>query len=300
MEYNYYFDVNDNLKKLIVKCIDELRALDVPISTSVYFRELIGGTYSNCQLIEPKRGRHRNYDFVVSINKYILKETDYEDAIINVLLWTVTTDGFYVKQWKYWANYVNNHTNHHITRTEKYELDESDGTIVRIVCPICNAWYQVRKFEVHENGVSKYRCTKCKMPFYTFHPQSPVQDMDDEQKRAYVYGLINDNALNEMEILNALPYINQNLHNEILLLLLKKKPKIFLDNALQKKFIYPIFATSDKKAQDELANLYMSGKIEELNSLTHEFVTFAHLFCGTENSERVWNYFLEMKYNSED
>ena len=45
MQTNYRFNVNENIKRLITDCLQELAAMDIPVATSIFFREAKGRTY---------------------------------------------------------------------------------------------------------------------------------------------------------------------------------------------------------------------------------------------------------------
>ena len=76
MKTNYFFYVDENCKKLILQCLDELKELGFPIPTSVYFRKGRGiSTYGMCYKGKYFK-KYKNYDFVISINENLIYEKD--------------------------------------------------------------------------------------------------------------------------------------------------------------------------------------------------------------------------------
>ena len=73
MQTNYLFNVNENIKRLITDCLQELAAMDIPVATSIFFREAKGRTYyGTCY-----RGRRtkRYADYVNSRTDYNVTRT---------------------------------------------------------------------------------------------------------------------------------------------------------------------------------------------------------------------------------
>ena len=81
METNYFFDVNEKFKKLILQCLDELKELNFPIPTSVYFREGTGLRIYGLCYSDKFYKKYKDYDFVISINKNLILEKDIKETI---------------------------------------------------------------------------------------------------------------------------------------------------------------------------------------------------------------------------
>ena len=100
---NYCFDVNDKFKSLILECLDELQKLNFPLPNSVYFREGKGKTgYGLCAKGD-YYNKYKNWDFVISVNKYLFEKNDIKETVIHELLHTL--DMTHGGKWKEWATF---------------------------------------------------------------------------------------------------------------------------------------------------------------------------------------------------
>lgn len=122
MQTNYRFNVNENIKRLITDCLQELAALDVPVATSIYFREATGRTYYGTCYQGKRTKRYADYDFVISVNRYLTTEKAFKETIIHELLHTIDFKSGHKGKWKAYADYVNSRTDYHVTRTATHTL----------------------------------------------------------------------------------------------------------------------------------------------------------------------------------
>lgn len=122
MQTNYRFNVNENIKRLITDCLQELAALDVPVATSIYFREATGRTYYGTCYRGRRTKRYADYDFVISVNRYLTTEKAFKETIIHELLHTIDFKSGHKGKWKAYADYVNSRTDYHVTRTATHTL----------------------------------------------------------------------------------------------------------------------------------------------------------------------------------
>jgi hypothetical protein len=122
MQTNYRFNVNENIKRLITDCLQELAALDVPVATSIYFREATGRTYYGTCYQGRRTKRYADYDFVISVNRYLTTEKAFKETIIHELLHTIDFKSGHKGKWKAYADYVNSRTDYHVTRTATHTL----------------------------------------------------------------------------------------------------------------------------------------------------------------------------------
>lgn len=295
METNYYFDTNETLKKLILQCIDELKQLGFPVPSSIYFREGKGErTYGLCYLGK-YYNKYKNWEFVISINRYLPTEKDFKETIIHELLHTAETVFCHSGKWRTWANYVNANTDYHIAVTGNITLTNHEETTrkfintITLTCPQCNDTVSVRKVTPSKSGATNYRCRKCNQSFYLFLPESPVKGYPDNQKAAFVDEISASSApVDEISVLNALPYLSQTLRNKLLLNLLEYHTELFLSAKSKDALIYPILRTCDKKTVNALAESYLNDQNERLLNMTwEEYVHFSFIFSLTKNYIRV-------------
>lgn len=122
MQTNYRFNVNENIKRLITDCLQELAALDVPVATSIYFREATGRTYYGTCYQGRRTKRYADYDFVISVNRYLTTEKAFKETIIHELLHTIDFKSGHKGKWKAYADYVNSRTDYNVTRTATHIL----------------------------------------------------------------------------------------------------------------------------------------------------------------------------------
>lgn len=122
MQTNYRFNVNENIKRLITDCLQELAALDVPVATSIYFREAKGRTYYGTCYQGRRTKRYADYDFVISVNRYLTTEKAFKETIIHELLHTIAFKSGHKGKWKAYADYVNSRTDYNVTRTATHTL----------------------------------------------------------------------------------------------------------------------------------------------------------------------------------
>lgn len=122
MQTNYRFNVNENIKRLITDCLQELTALDIPVATSIFFREAKGRTYYGTCYQGRRTKRYADYDFVISVNRYLTTEKAFKETIIHELLHTIDFKSGHKGKWKAYADYVNSRTDYHVTRTATHTL----------------------------------------------------------------------------------------------------------------------------------------------------------------------------------
>lgn len=122
MQTNYLFNVNENIKRLITDCLQELAALDIPVATSIFFREAKGRTYYGTCYQGRRTKRYADYDFVISVNRYLTTEKAFKETIIHELLHTIDFKSGHKGKWKAYADYVNSRTDYHVTRTATHTL----------------------------------------------------------------------------------------------------------------------------------------------------------------------------------
>ena len=122
MQTNYLFNVNENIKRLITDCLQELAALDIPVATSIFFREAKGRTYYGTCYQGGRTKRYADYDFVISVNRYLTTEKAFKETIIHELLHTIAFKSGHKGKWKAYADYVNSRTDYNVTRTATHTL----------------------------------------------------------------------------------------------------------------------------------------------------------------------------------
>lgn len=122
MQTNYLFNVNENIKRLITDCLQELAALDIPVATSIFFREAKGRTYYGTCYQGRRTKRYSDYDFVISVNRYLTTEKAFKETIIHELLHTIDFKSGHKGKWKAYADYVNSRTDYNVTRTATHTL----------------------------------------------------------------------------------------------------------------------------------------------------------------------------------
>lgn len=122
MQTNYLFNVNENIKRLITDCLQELAAMDIPVATSIFFREAKGRTYYGTCYRGRQTKHYADYDFVISVNRYLTTEKAFKETIIHELLHTIDFKSGHKGKWKAYADYVNSRTDYHVTRTATHTL----------------------------------------------------------------------------------------------------------------------------------------------------------------------------------
>ena len=122
MQTHYRFNVNENIKRLITDCLQELTALDIPVATSIFFREAKGRTYYGTCYQGRRTKRYADYDFVISVNRYLTTEKAFKETIIHELLHTIDFKSGHKGKWKAYADYVNSRTDYNVTRTATHTL----------------------------------------------------------------------------------------------------------------------------------------------------------------------------------
>ena len=122
MQTNYRFNVNENIKRLITDCLQELAAMDIPVATSIFFREAKGQTYYGTCYRGRRTKRYADYDFVISVNRYLTTDKAFKETIIHELLHTIDVKSGHKGTWKAYADYVNSRTDYNVTRTATHTL----------------------------------------------------------------------------------------------------------------------------------------------------------------------------------
>lgn len=122
MQTNYRFNVNENIKRLITDCLQELAAMDIPVATSIFFREAKGRTYYGTCYQGRRTKLYADYDFVISVNRYLTTEKAFKETIIHELLHTIDFKSGHKGKWKVYADYVNSRTDYNVTRTATHTL----------------------------------------------------------------------------------------------------------------------------------------------------------------------------------
>ncbi|MCH5152858.1 MAG: hypothetical protein J1F68_02725 [Clostridiales bacterium] len=174
----YGFAVNSKLKQLIEECLQLMEELQVPVSTSVYFKECKGfSRFGYCKRnTNTASRRERAFQYTVAINRYFLHDEDCKTTIIHELLHTIGSKLGHTGDWKKWAKYVNAHTPYNVGRTASFELQPiayrnrristgnyDPATMDVAECPKCHMRIYIRKERgVKASGATKYICKKCK------------------------------------------------------------------------------------------------------------------------------------------
>lgn len=122
MQTNYRFNVNENIKRLITDCLQELASMDIPVATSIFFREAKGRTYYGTCYQGRRTKRYADYDFVISVNRFLTTEKAFKETIIHELLHTIDFKSGHKGKWKAYADYVNSRTDYHVARTATHTL----------------------------------------------------------------------------------------------------------------------------------------------------------------------------------
>ena len=305
---NYFFEVNENVKNLIKICMSELIKLNVPFSNSIYFREGGGtNTYGLCYLGKDYI-KYKNYEYVISINKFLNTVRDIKETIIHELLHTVDFPSGHGGRWKKWARIINENTDYNITRISNLKLKDGafygqkknevydPAKFISVQCPHCGNSITLRKTtSISKHGKTDYICSKCNMFYYKFIPNSIIKYFTDEQKKKFIDNLINNFKLSNCDaVINMLPFLNQSLRDYLLLQLFIKQPALCVSNKGH-LFIDPIRATCSKKAKDALADMYINGDIEYLKNITEdEFIYFSFYFSLTHNYIRVQDHWVSL------
>ena len=296
----YYFDVNENLKTLILECLDELQKLGFVVDGSIYFREGKGKScYGTCGRGEWSN-KYKKWDFVISVNKYLFDKNDIKETIIHELLHTV--DITHGRKWKELADFINKNTSYKIERCSDRKLlpeayaekiiDKND--MIELTCPVCGDNILVKNNIVISNsGSSNYYCKKCNINYYKNIPDSPVKNYTPKQKEEFVENLCLNNIIDENFVLNTLPYLNQQLRNKLVLSLFKNNTELFLSEKSKQIFIYPVLNTCEKQVKDKIAKMFINDEVQRLTNMTEEeFICFSGLFSLTKNYLLVqahWN-----------
>ena len=66
--------------------------------------------------------RYADYDFVISVNRYLTTEKAFKETIIHELLHTIDFKSGHKGKWKAYADYVNSRTDYNVTRTATHTL----------------------------------------------------------------------------------------------------------------------------------------------------------------------------------
>ena len=174
----YGFAVNSKLKQLIVECLQLLNKLQVPVCTSIYFKECKGfSRFGYCKKnSKTSNSKESAYQYNVAINRYFVHDEDCKTTIIHELLHTIGAKLGHTGEWKKWAKYINAHTAYNIERTASFELkpiayrnrkistDSYDPATMDVAeCPKCHMRIYIKKIRgVVAKGATKYICKKCK------------------------------------------------------------------------------------------------------------------------------------------
>ena len=174
----YGFAVNSKLNTLIEECLHLLIELQVPISTSIFFKECKGfSRFGYCKKNKKTvSGREKGYQFTIAINRYFVNDDDCKTTIIHELLHTIGDKLGHTGEWKKWAKFVNTRTPYNIERTASFELKPTayrnrkistsnydPATMDVAECHKCHIRIYIRKERgVVAKGATKYICKKCK------------------------------------------------------------------------------------------------------------------------------------------
>ena len=171
---NYVYKVNTHYKELIKDCIEKCKAIDIPISTSITFRENTGySRYGYC-----KKTAYRDSDYVIAINKWFV----YDEAIIATIMHELIHscrgcynhgEKFHLYAMKIRAHYgikvtvVGNHKlkdeaykNKGIRRNVFKPSDFDKATMVMMYCPKCNNTFAIKKSSFRIGA--RWMCKKCR------------------------------------------------------------------------------------------------------------------------------------------
>ena len=174
LDANYIFKVRPHYQDLIEECIDDLNALNIPISKSILFKENTGfSRFGYC-----KKTPSGETDFVVAINKWFEEDKPIKETIMHELIHTVYGCYNHGKKFHQYADVINAKYNLDIVVIGNYKLQErayknkgskrnvfkeedfNPQTMVMMYCPKCHNTFAIKK-TAFKFG-SRWVCKRCR------------------------------------------------------------------------------------------------------------------------------------------
>lgn len=177
---NYKFNLGDKMQKIVEQAIQKLVGMGVPISNSIYFSTNGGFSYYGRTHFGKKIKEKYGCDYYITINKFIIDNSDIEKTVVHELLHTVNGGMTHSGEWKKWKLFVNKNTNLKITIKSNVKLQQSAYKNKKVFeyseynpltmdlyeCPKCKQKICIKKGTCQtKNGKCKYFCSKCKKQF---------------------------------------------------------------------------------------------------------------------------------------
>ena len=82
----YSFNVSIKAERLIRKCLNIIKSLNLPIASTIRFIDITGNNTYGCCIYN---GKKDFFEYTIGINKFIISDKDYEDAVIHELIHTI-------------------------------------------------------------------------------------------------------------------------------------------------------------------------------------------------------------------
>lgn len=286
----YTFSDDYRYKKLTLRCIENIRGLQIPISDNIFSKHCGGYTrYGYCAA----QNHHAEPRFVISVNRYFLTEKDAEETIIHELLHTACPTMNHKGLWNQFAELCSNALHLNITRAADrplqkqayknrriFQIDEAaPENTVKIECPRCRQ--KAIPSLVHADGSTDYVCPRCNKYLYARLPDSDAKDLSDTERHALVQKIIDFSEFDDEYICSLLPYIPQNDVDMLFLHLRTNYPEKFMDFRSMPTALRLLNTLVSKKAKHHLADKVCDGYFDALPWSYSAWVTFSGVFCMT-------------------
>lgn len=116
----YIFEVSAKLERIINKCLKLLQKLNLPISNSIKFIEFArSDSYGCCKI-----NNNDETVYEIGINKFIIKDKDFEETVIHELLHTIEECGLtHNERYEKYVSLIRKYTNYKLIESEIKELE---------------------------------------------------------------------------------------------------------------------------------------------------------------------------------
>ena len=273
----YYFKgISDKDKALIEEGIRVLKEFNVPVSDEAIFIYCHGiSRFGWC-------GKDKQHKFRIAINEDIVSDEEKISTVIHELLHTIPNDGYSMHrgQWKYWAEIISKNTQYKITASVEeskfYKMLKMDNEPTVICeCPICHDKRRILERYFYYSPY-QYFCRKCHKILYSVLPDSPLKNMSESERKAFVNQELKRD-LSQEEIFNYVVYTDLEDTRKLTRYCLKKYPH---NNELH--FNLNKYGCIDKKLKEELAKEYINGDWDKYIHSLEERMNFEGFFACTK------------------
>ncbi|MCR4874289.1 MAG: hypothetical protein K5923_00935 [Clostridia bacterium] len=170
----YIFKTSKHYTGLINECINQMHALNIPISDSIEFKNNTGfSRFGFCKKTPYREG----VSYVIAINKWFEDDIAIIETILHELVHTIPGCYNHGEKFRHYAEIINQECDLNISVVGNYKLNENayknkgskrkvfdpkeydQKSMVIMYCPRCLREFAIKKNAIRFNG--RWVCRKC-------------------------------------------------------------------------------------------------------------------------------------------